>query len=87
MGKEPIKRRKLRQNAHKGVRLFLTTKKYDIMYVLHEELTGKTPLNCFSLQTCNLTEWHIGNKNKNTILRSRSICFVELKNSPLSIFP
>ena len=34
------------------------------MYVLHEELTGKIPLNRFSLQTCNLTEWHIGNKNK-----------------------
>ena len=43
---------------------FFNNEKYDIMYVLHEELTGKTPFNCFSLQTCNLTEWHIGNKNK-----------------------
>ena len=34
------------------------------MYVLHEELTGKIPLNRFSLQTCNLTEWQLGNKNK-----------------------
>ena len=26
-------------------------------------LTEKTPFDCFSLQTCNLNEWHIGNKN------------------------